>query len=308
MKLLTLDDVSKQQVESWIKISIQDYKEVDGTLLSAPRASDLFVFLGFFEPSTRTRLSFEMASKKLKLNVLNLGDAKNSSIVKGETLKESLRTLNSMGADLAVLRANMSVDEMRDAADVFDGHVINGGSGVEAHPTQALLDIATLINEGFQIHKSKILFIGDIQHSRVWASHKRLSALLGYELGVLTPAKGIEATRSGDSHDKAIQNFSYKSEALEWADSCILLRPQRERHSGAFISDDEYKQKFRFNSSDLLDSKNFYVLHPGPYQVGLEFESAVLENKNCLISNQVKMGVSMRKTLIQELLYNKESQ
>jgi aspartate carbamoyltransferase catalytic subunit len=261
----------------------------------------------FFEDSTRTRISFELAAKRLSADVINFA-AKGSSVSKGESLKDTAQTLEAMGADAIVLRHGSSGSAHRLAHSGWvRSAVINAGDGSHEHPTQALLDAMTirqaLVTDpiGSDLAGKKVLIVGDISHSRVARSNLILLKALGATVATCGPATLVPRSLepSGGifySLDKAIDEFA--------PDAVLMLRIQSERMEASFFpTEREYSRVWGMNSerlSRLADSA--IVLHPGPMNRGLEIDAASADSPKSKILDQVQNGVAVRMAVLFHLL------
>jgi aspartate carbamoyltransferase catalytic subunit len=261
----------------------------------------------FFEDSTRTRISFELAAKRLSADVINFA-AKGSSISKGESLKDTAQTLEAMGADAIVVRHSASGSAHRLAhTDWVDSSIINAGDGSHEHPTQALLDAMTIrqsLNKtirGSDLAGKKILIVGDVSHSRVARSNILLLETLGAQVHVcgpatLAPKSLVSPERVHYLLDEAINTVR--------PDVVMMLRVQQERmHSSFFPTEREYSRIWGLNKTRLanLDSSTI-ILHPGPMNRGLEIDAASADSANSRVLDQVKNGVSIRMAVLYWLL------
>lgn len=256
----------------------------------------------FFEPSTRTRMSFQMAGLQAGVQSINF-DAAHSSLSKGETLADTVLNLIAMKPDLFVIRYGDST-ELDRLLPTLKIPVISGGSGKSAHPTQALLDAFTILKERGGVQGEKVFIVGDIQHSRVARSNYDLLTRLGCEIGICGPKTMLPPK---DQFPKAIY-FSSVKEGIAWATVCMGLRIQLERHShglvtGEKISESDYHAEFGITSSLLKSFANDgIIMHPGPINQGLEFAPEILEDRRCRVLQQVTYGVAVRAALIKKVL------
>jgi aspartate carbamoyltransferase catalytic subunit len=248
----------------------------------------------FFEPSTRTRISFEFAEKRLGADTVNVA-ASGSSVVKGETLVDTARNLEAMRIDMVVIRHGSS-GAAQFLADRIPSNVINGGDGQHEHPTQALLDLLTLRDAFGRIEGLKVCIVGDIRHSRVARSNIFGLRKLGAEVAVCGPRSlipvGIE--------DLGVRVFGHVEEAIEWADALNVLRLQLERMNAGFIpSLREYNRVFGVTHARLERApRRTVVLHPGPMNRGVEIDSDVADGPQSVILPQVTNGVAVRMAVL----------
>jgi len=258
----------------------------------------------FFEDSTRTRISFEAASKRLSADVINFS-AKGSSVSKGESLKDTAQTLQSMGADAVVIRHGSSgAPYLLATKNWIDAIVINAGDGTHEHPTQALLDAYTirkhLKNDEGDLKGLKIAIVGDILHSRVARSNAILLKTLG-----ATPIMVAPPTLLPVGIDSWTGEYSYDlDEVLPKVDAVMMLRVQQERMNAAYFpTTREYSRNFGLNAQRLKTmQKHALVLHPGPMNRGMEITAEVADSTNSVVIEQVANGVSVRMAVLYLLL------
>jgi aspartate carbamoyltransferase catalytic subunit len=252
----------------------------------------------FFEASTRTQSSFEIAGKRLGSDVMNMS-VSFSSVKKGETLIDTAMTLNAMRPDLLVVRHH-SAGAVELLAQKVDCAVINAGDGAHEHPTQALLDALTIRRTKSRLSRLVVAICGDVLHSRVARSNILLLNTMGARVRVIAPSTllpiGIE--------NLGVEVFHSMKEGLAGADVVMMLRLQRERMSGALVpSVREYAHFFGLDSDKLKFAKpDVMVMHPGPMNRGVEISSSVADGANSFIQEQVEMGVAVRMAVIEELV------
>ena len=258
----------------------------------------------FFEDSTRTRISFEVAAKRLSADVINFA-AKGSSVSKGESLKDTALTLEAMGADAVVVRHHASGAPHRLAtAGWIGGSVVNAGDGTHEHPTQALLDAYTLRRHlrggSGDLAGLRVAIVGDILHSRVARSNVLLLRTLGAEVTLVAPPTlmpfGVETWPCATSFDL--------DDALEGLDAVMMLRVQAERmHAAYFPSTAEYSRRYGIDARRLaLMPEHAIVLHPGPMNRGMEISADVADSERAVMVEQVANGVSVRMAVLYLLL------
>src|SRR6476619_6629352 len=251
----------------------------------------------FFEASTRTQSSFELAGKRLGADVMNMAVG-NSSLKKGETLIDTAMTLNAMHPDILVVRHHSS-GAVALLAQKVDGSVVNAGDGAHEHPTQALLDALTIRRNKGRIAGLTVTICGDILHSRVARSNIILLNTLGARVRVVAPSTllppGIERFGVEVSRDMR--------EGLKGADIVMMLRLQRERMNGSFVpSTQEYFHYYGLDQKKLSYAKpDALVMHPGPMNRGVEIDSAVADGAQSLIREQVEMGVAVRMAVLEAM-------
>ncbi len=254
----------------------------------------------FFESSTRTQSSFELAGKRLGADVMNMA-VNSSAMKKGETLVDTAMTLNAMHPDILVVRHHAS-GAVELLAQKVDGSVINAGDGAHEHPTQALLDALTIRRNKGRIEGLTVAICGDVLHSRVARSNIILLNALGAHVRVVGPSTllpphverlGVEVTRDMRA-------------GLRDADIVMMLRLQRERMNGSFVpSTQEYFAYFGLDQKKLGYAKpDALVMHPGPMNRGVEIDSAVADGAQSLIREQVEMGVAVRMAVLEALSRN----
>jgi aspartate carbamoyltransferase catalytic subunit len=254
----------------------------------------------FFEASTRTQSSFELAGKRLGADVMNMSVA-TSSVKKGETLVDTAMTLNAMHPDILVVRHHAS-GAVALLAQKVDGSVVNAGDGAHEHPTQALLDALTIRRNKGTIAGLTVTICGDILHSRVARSNIVLLNAMGARVRVVAPSTllppGIERFGVEVSRDMR--------EGLKGADIVMMLRLQRERMNGSFVpSTQEYFHYYGLDQKKLGYAKaDALVMHPGPMNRGVEIDSAVADGAQSLIREQVEMGVAVRMAVLEALSRN----
>jgi aspartate carbamoyltransferase catalytic subunit len=256
----------------------------------------------FYEDSTRTRTSFEVAAKRLSADVINFS-AKGSSVSKGESLKDTALTLQAMGADAVVIRHEASGAPHR-LASWIDGSVINAGDGTHEHPTQALLDAYTMRSRLGRLAGLHVVIVGDVLHSRVARSNVQLLHTLGAKVTLVAPPTllpvGVGAWPAAVSYDL--------DSALSDADAVMMLRVQRERLSGSgrdsfFPSDREYSRRYGLDDARLRRMPaHAIVMHPGPMNRGVEITAEVADSARSTIVEQVGNGVSVRMAVLYLML------
>jgi aspartate carbamoyltransferase catalytic subunit len=244
----------------------------------------------FYEPSTRTRVSFELAAKRLSADTINIS-ASASSVVKGESLADTAKTIESLGADIVIIRHPHS-----GAPNLISKHircsVINAGDGMHEHPTQGLLDLFTIKEKKGRIHGLKVGIAGDVLHSRVARSNIWGLNKLGAEVHVIAPATLIPM----DIESMGVTVHYRAEEILPELDVINILRIQKERQKELLLpSLGEYSAVFGINSDRVLKGKkDLLIMHPGPMNRGVEISSTVADSKNSVINEQVTNGIAVR--------------
>ena len=256
----------------------------------------------FFEPSTRTKTTFELASKRLSANFINI-DISNSSTAKGESIIDMVKTIEAMNCQMFVVRHSVPGTAHYIAESVSKNiSVINAGDGSNEHPTQAMLDVFTIKKHKGSFQDLNISIVGDILHSRVAKSLiYALNTLGTKQINIVGPEKLIP----DDYHELKVNYFSKMDEGIKDADVIIMLRLQKERMHDALISLDTYYDDYGLNESRLKRAKNdVIVMHPGPINRGIEIESTVADGPNSVILNQVSYGISVRMAIMSMLFDN----
>lgn len=293
--LLDIASLRDEEID-WLLTQAVGFRQVmDGPVKKTPALKGRTVLTLFYEPSTRTRSSFEIAAKRLSADVTNFA-VSTSSVVKGESVLDTVDTLQAMQADMIVVRHGASGVPWQ-IAQHTDASVINAGDGWHAHPTQALLDAVTLREVHPDTKGVKVLIAGDVQHSRV----ARSSSLLMHRLGcdVAATAPGTLLPRNSPSW---LKRFSTLDEGLNWKPDVIyLLRMQKERMSEQFVPGlHEYHQIFGVTDERLkrIGGEGIYIMHPGPVNRGVELSDAVMEYDRSLINRQVENGIVARMAVL----------
>ncbi|MBT4761234.1 MAG: aspartate carbamoyltransferase catalytic subunit [Bdellovibrionaceae bacterium] len=266
-------------------------------LIEATNTRGKIVVLAFFEPSTRTRLSFETAAHRLGMKPIQFSDAGSSSISKGEDFFTSLKNIAQLKPDLIIQRWKTPSDLWERTVELSIP-MINAGYSCESHPTQALLDIFTMQENLGPLKGRKFFIYGDIQHSRVAQSNIELLLRMGVEVGFSCPDEFLPKQ---DLWQRA-ERFEKLSEGIGWCDIVMGLRVQLERHKNEFQKD-EYLAKYQFNKNHLsVLSSNAIIMHPGPFNLGVELTSEVLNDSRVKIYDQVENGVYLRAALMEAVI------
>jgi aspartate carbamoyltransferase catalytic subunit len=307
MNLLSAADLSKTDIVKLLDLAHEMSDVNEREIKKLPTLRGKTVVNLFFEDSTRTRISFELAAKRLSADVINFA-AKGSSVSKGESLKDTAQTLEAMGADAIVLRHPASGSAHRLAHSGWvDSAVINAGDGSHEHPTQALLDAMTIRESlleaplGADLSGKKVLIVGDISHSRVARSNLILLKELGALVATCGPATLVPTSLEPGggifySLDRAIDEFE--------PDAVLMLRIQSERMDASFFpTEREYSRLWGMNSQRLSKlSDSTVLLHPGPMNRGLEIDAASADSAKSRILDQVHNGVAVRMAVLFQLL------
>jgi aspartate carbamoyltransferase catalytic subunit len=279
--------------ESFKEISTRPIKKV-------PTLRGKTIINLFFEPSTRTRTSFEIAAKRLSADTINISVSA-SSVSKGETLIDTARNLEAMAPDAIVIR-HWSAGVPHQLAKMINAAIINGGDGAHEHPTQALLDAFTIREHKGRISGLQVAIIGDIMHSRVARSNTHLLTKLGAHVRIAGPRTLIPPhyEKLAEDTEGSLTVCDRIEDALRGADVVIMLRIQRERMSEAFLpSLKEYSVQYGLTLKRLeLAADDCIVLHPGPINRGIEISSEVADSSRSLILDQVTNGVAVRMAVL----------
>ena len=305
--LLTINGLSRETLvnildtaESFISFGERKIKKIP--LLQGKTLVNLF-----FEASTRTRTTFEIAGKRLSADVINI-NASRISTSKGETILDTVRTLEAMHTDLFVVRDHASGTAHLIASHLPDHvRVINAGDGRHAHPTQAILDMFTIRQVKHDFENLKVAIVGDILHSRVARSQIHAFNVLGTrEVRVIGP-KTLIPTEIGKMGVSVTSNLL---EGLDDVDVVIVLRIQRERMDGKLIpSEQEYFNRYGLTTEKLKSAKpEAVVMHPGPINRGLEISSDVADGPRSLILNQVTNGIAVRMSIMAKIMQDQQEQ
>jgi aspartate carbamoyltransferase catalytic subunit len=289
MKDLSVEEIELilETAESFMEISTREIKKV-------PTLRGKTVVNLFFEPSTRTRTSFEIAAKRLSADTVNISSA-TSSVVKGETIIDTAKNLEAMNPDIIVVRHNCS-GAPRLLAGLVKQSVINAGDGAHEHPTQALLDIMTVRQKKKRVEGLKIVIVGDIAHSRVARSN-----IYGLtKMGAKVTVSGPPVMMPRDVDKMGVDVLYDMKEALRGADIVMMLRIQTERQEmSLFPSLREYANYYCLNREKLRYAKDdVIVMHPGPVNRGVEISSDVADGPFSVILDQVTNGVAVRMALL----------
>ncbi|MCX6445676.1 MAG: aspartate carbamoyltransferase catalytic subunit [Actinobacteria bacterium] len=302
--LLSINDLNESEAIAILDTATELARVSDAPMKKLPTLRGRTIVNLFAEDSTRTRISFEAAAKRLSADVINFS-AKGSSVSKGESLKDTAQTLQAMGADAVIIRHQASGAAHRLATSKWmSGSVINAGDGTHEHPSQALLDAYTLRKHLMQGAKNlqglHVAIVGDILHSRVARSNVLLLSKLGATVSVVAPPTllpvGIESWNANVSYDF--------DELIPNVDAIMMLRVQSERMSELYFPNArEYSRYFGLNSDRVKRmKKESIIMHPGPMNRGLEITADVADSARSVIIEQVSNGVSVRMAILYTLL------
>ncbi len=292
--IIGIRDLTKQDIELIFKTADSFKEVINRPIKKVPTLRDITIANIFFENSTRTKLSFELAEKRLSADVVNFS-ASSSSVKKGETLVDTVNNILSMKVDMVIMR-HPNPGAAKFLSERVDARIINAGDGTHEHPTQALLDAYSIRERLGEISGKKVVIVGDILHSRVALSNIYCLQKLGAEVMVCGPTTLIPK----HIHELGVKVSHNLVEALEWCDVANMLRIQLERQDiSYFPSLREYSMQFGLTKS-ILDnlSKNIVVMHPGPINRGVEITSDVADSQHSIILQQVENGVAVRMAAI----------
>lgn len=292
--LLGIKELQKEEIDLILETAIPMKDVIRRDIKKVPTLRGKALATVFYENSTRTRTSFEIAGKYLSADVVNLS-VPSSSVQKGESLKDTAKTIEMMGFDVMVLRHSMSGTAHYVARNT-NMKIINAGDGTNEHPTQALLDLYSIREKKGTLENLKVAIVGDVLHSRVARSNIYGLTKYGCEVRVVGPSTLIppEVEKLG------VKSYYSLDKAIEGVDVINILRLQRERQQkGLFPSLDEYAHLYMISPDHLKKAKeDVLVLHPGPMNRGVEIASIVADGINSLIEEQVANGVAVRMALL----------
>jgi aspartate carbamoyltransferase catalytic subunit len=285
--LIRTDDFTKAEIEELL---------ADAKTFSDGRferiLEDRIIITLFFENSTRTKSSFEIAAKRLGAEIVHLDVAK-SSTKKGETLVDTAMNLDAMGPDAIIVRhQNAGVPKI--LSNHTKASILNAGDGAHAHPSQALLDLYTLKDHFGDVAGKKIAIVGDIKNSRVANSNIELLSRFGMEVILVAPPHFLPKTSLRTTH--------YLPEIIDEVDAIMSLRTQTERHSSqSYASLKDYASDFCI-TEELVGERDIILLHPGPVHRNIDISDAMLEDKRCKVLEQVSNGVNIRMAILKKLI------
>jgi aspartate carbamoyltransferase catalytic subunit len=297
--LLDFEGWSRAELESVLDTARVMREVLERPVKKVPALQGFTVATVFFEPSTRTRTSFELAARRMSADVVSFA-AQSSSLQKGESYKDTLLTLEAMGVDAYVIRAD-AAGVPHQATRWVKGVVVNGGDGQRAHPTQALLDAYTLLEALGSLEGKKIAIVGDILHSRVARSGAELFSLLGAEVWCAGPPSLLPQALPGARLTPSLE------EALEEADAVMALRLQKERMEAGLVNLEDYIARYQITERRLgLAKPQAPLLHPGPMNRDVELEGTLADSPRSLVNRQVQNGVAVRMAVLYHLLVGRE--
>jgi len=300
--LIGLENISSNDINEIIDTGFLFREVLDRPIKRVPSLTGKNIVNLFFENSTRTKISFELAEKRLSADIINFASS-SSSVKKGESLKDTIQNIHAMKIDCVVMRHPVPGSCIQ-LTNYVDSVIVNAGDGTHEHPTQALLDMMSIKEHFGKIKNLKIGIIGDILHSRVALSNIFGLVKLGAKVKVCGPPHLIQ---------KDIEDLNVKVEydvdnLIEWADVVNILRIQRERMGvGIIPSIREYRKFFGITSDRIKKhKKEIIIMHPGPVNRGVEIDSSVVDSDQAIILNQVLNGVAVRMSVLYLLLGNND--
>lgn len=293
--LLGIKDLSREDIQLILSTASQFKEVLQRPVKKVPSLRDVTIVNLFYENSTRTRFSFELAERRLSADVLNFA-AGTSSAAKGETLLDTVNNILSMKVDMVVMR-HSATGAPHFLAQHIPAAIVNAGDGINEHPTQALLDAYSMQEKTGKLEGLKVAIIGDIMHSRVALSNIYLLTKMGAEITIAGPPTLIPKYLQEAFNVNVTYNVK---EALQWCDVANVLRIQLERQNQPLFSSlREYNLAYGIKRS-LLDSigKDIVIMHPGPINRGVELDSDVADGPYSIILNQVENGVAVRMAVL----------
>ncbi len=296
--ILSTKELTKQDIQQ-ILDTAESFKEISTRAIKkVPTLRGKTIINLFFEPSTRTRTSFEIAGKRLSADVINISGS-TSSTVKGENLIDTARNLEAMNPDILVVRHQCSGAPAL-LSQFVNSRIINAGDGSHEHPSQALLDLLTIRSHKGSLEGLKVMIVGDINHSRVARSNIKAMQTMGMKVRVVGPPPLIPV----DLERLGVEVSYNLSEAIKYVDVVMVLRIQLERQNQGLISSlREYSNYFCLTSEILAKAQDdILIIHPGPVNRGVEIAMDVMEGPRSLILNQVTNGIAIRMALFYLLL------
>ncbi len=293
--LLGIKDLTPGDISTILSTASQFKEVLQRPIKKVPSLRDVTIINLFFENSTRTRISFELAEKRLSADVINF-TASSSSVAKGETLLDTVNNILSMKVDMVVMRHSAS-GAPHFLAQHIPAAIVNAGDGINEHPTQALLDAFSITEKTGKLKGTKVAIIGDIMHSRVAQSNIYLLKKMGAEVTVCGPPTLIPKYINRALNVEVSYDLK---ETLEWCDVANVLRIQLERQNQVLFSSlREYSLAYGINRR-MLDNlqKDIVIMHPGPINRGVELDSDVADSKQSIILQQVENGVAVRMAVL----------
>ena len=299
--LLDFSKLSRAQLEGMLETAVVMAGVLERPVKKVPALQGFTVCTAFFENSTRTRLSFELAARRMSADVVTF-TAANSSTAKGESLKDTIQTLEAMKIDAFIVRHGAS-GAAHQVSKWTNAKVVNAGDGRRAHPTQALLDAYTLKQKFGSLEGLEVAIVGDVRHSRVARSNAELLPKLGARVRLCGPATLLPAELGADG----VTVTTDIREALDGAHAVMALRLQLERMSAGYLpSLEEYRDTYQVNTQRMGTARpDAVVLHPGPMNRDLEIESVLADGGRSLVLQQVANGLPVRMAVLYHLLVGK---
>jgi aspartate carbamoyltransferase catalytic subunit len=300
--LLDFQDLTRPQLESVLDTAKLMADVLERPVKKVPALQGFTVCTAFFENSTRTRLSFELAARRMSADVLTFTSS-TSSTAKGESLRDTVETLEAMKVDCFVVRHQAS-GAAHSVSKFVKAKVINAGDGRRAHPTQALLDAFTLQQRFGKIEGLEVAIVGDVKHSRVARSNAELLSKLGAKVRLCGPATLLPKELERDG----VTSTTKLEEAVDGAHAVMALRLQLERMTTGYLpSLDEYRDLYQVNHNIMKTAqKNAIVMHPGPMNRDLEIEGTLADSERSVILKQVANGLPVRMAVLYHLLVGKD--
>ena len=302
--LLGLEAVPKKDISLILETAVSFREVIDRTIKKVPTLRGITVLNLFYEPSTRTRISFELAEKRLSADTVNF-TASMSSVQKGESLRDTVQNIEAMKIDMVVVR-HRSAGAPYFLTRCLEANIINAGDGAHEHPTQALLDMFTIWRKYGRLDGLRIVLVGDVKHSRVIRSNIWGLKTMGASVALLGPSTllPVEVEKFG------CDVYTNVDEALDGADVVNVMRIQLERQqSGMFPSQREYTNLFGITKERLKRlNKNYTIMHPGPMNRGVEIASEVADGSSSVILEQVTNGQAVRMAVMYLLSGRKEEE
>jgi aspartate carbamoyltransferase catalytic subunit len=302
--LLGLENTPRPDLELILNTARTFREVIDRTIKRVPTLRGITVVNLFYEPSTRTRISFELAEKRLSADIINFSTS-TSSVKKGESLRDTVQNIEAMRIDMVVVRHG-SAGAPYFLTQCMDANIINGGDGSHEHPTQALLDMYTVREKYGKIDGLRVVLVGDVMHSRVIRSN-----IWGFKaMGASVALCGPSTLMPYEVEKFGCDVYSNIDEALDGADVVNVMRIQLERQqSGLFPSQREYTNLFRISKERLKRlNKNFTIMHPGPMNRGVEISGEVADGKQSVILEQVTNGQAVRMAVLYLLSGRKQEE
>jgi len=300
--LIGLENISSKDINEIIDTGFLFKEVLDRPIKRVPSLTGKNIVNLFFENSTRTKISFELAEKRLSADIINFASS-SSSVKKGESLKDTIQNIHAMKIDCVVMRHPVPGSCIQ-LTNYVDSVIVNAGDGTHEHPTQALLDMMSIKEHFGEIKNLKIGIVGDILHSRVALSNIFGLIKLGAKVKVCGPPHLIQK----DIEDLNVEVEYDIDNLIEWSDAINVLRIQRERMGvGIIPSIREYRRFFGITSDRIKNhKKEIVIMHPGPINRGVEIDSSVADSDQSIILNQVLNGVAVRMSVLYLLLGNND--